>query len=244
MFTPKILVKRRFDFSEIHIHHVDHPQWFLDDDIHEAVNDARKTLYEKHKKEWKETRDGRFYRIDNLDWLLQSPMRFEFGIINYRYLTWDAVRKFFDYYKQDPNRYPCHLSTKAMIETSDWFFVLGGRKGSKDVDLIGWWASPDELEINTWSDIRKNLEKEMYEEAGICEHHISSLEGVWVVFSYTSNIIVIAHAVLHISRAELDEVFLWRSDDEMDRLIYLQREELAEYMGALSSYRPLVPSLL
>lgn len=244
MFTPKTLIKRRFDINDIIIKLNNTSNRDIDNNIHAEVQKKRDTIVEKDKKNGKNRWDGTFYRIENLSDLNDAaePIKLELNTIKYRYLA--TMNDYMEYYKASPERYPNHLSTWAMIQTSDWYYIFWSRTGSGDVDIIGWWAQADELEIQTWKDLENNLRKEMLEEAWITDKHIQSLEWIWFVFSFKSNILLIGEAILTINKEELEEVFLTRQDNEMAKLIFISKDDIVNYMSKMTSFRPLLPDLL
>lgn len=94
------------------------------------------------------------------------------------------------------------------------------------------------------ADLEENLYKEIREETGIERGHIGELRGLGAVLSSTSNVLLVAHAQLRISRAEAAEGFAGRSEPEMAELIAVPETGLRAFLGGLADYRSLIPGLL
>ena len=238
VFTPRILVKRRFSFSDIGIE-ILNQKWIPNPAYDAEVNTAWR------KKEQKVTAwDGTHYRVTNVSELEgnSGPLLLRLGTIPYRYIgTLSELKK---HYKESGSGPLNHLSTAAIIRTTDGYYLFGKRSGNGSIDLIGGGVQQDELEVVSGVDLERNMYKEMEEESGIQKQDVQEMTGVGILFSFTSNILIIAHAQLTLTKQEAEKVFVHKKDDEMEDLVFIPEAELAAFLRRMSSYRLLIPDLL
>lgn len=241
MLPPRILLKQRFDLCDVQIIHDPQPR-DIDPSLRAKMDIAREHEKEKRLQQGRKTWDGVFYRVNNCSNLLRNnTIVLSLSEISYRYIA--VFRDFVDFYQQNPWSTTDHLAVASIIETADGDYLFG-RRPNNSIDLIGGWAQPWELSLQSWYDIELTMLKELYEEAGITHHHISSLHGLGVLFSYKSTILVICHTTLHLSTQECLIIFEHRTDHEMISLEIISANELQAFLGSLSSYRPLVWDLV
>lgn len=238
MFIPKILSGRPFSLSDLRIEH--HPSTWISTPAYEALvqREWRNLLRETKTRVW----DGTYYRV-------QNPTVFEdsesapilLGTIAYRYIAT------FPCLSQEHSRFGLaplnHLSTVALLQTTDDLYVFGTRQRNGAVDLIGGGAQCDEIEIHHGADLEKNLYKEFHEEAGLTEPDVGDLAGIGVVYSSTSNVIIVGHAKLNLNSADVQTRFLQRTDEEMDRLVFVSDRNLREFLSQMQDYRSLLAQL-
>jgi 8-oxo-dGTP pyrophosphatase MutT (NUDIX family) len=137
-----------------------------------------------------------------------------------------------------------HLSTAALVVTSDGFYMFGKRARNGAVDLLGGGVQPDELILNSGIELEENLYKEILEEAGICRSDVDKLTGLGAVVSETSNVILLGLLKLGIQRCEVETRFLSRTDNEMEDLVFVPEAELRIRLEGMSDYRHLIAQLL
>jgi 8-oxo-dGTP pyrophosphatase MutT (NUDIX family) len=185
--------------------------------------------------------DGKSYRVANPDaWSM--PPRLRLGTISYRYFaTYRRLQKAYRAAGLDPFH---HLSIAALIRTSDDFYLFGRRRVRGNVDLIGGGVQPDDMTVANGADLEKCLFKEMREETGIPASAITELVGLGVVLSGSSNILIIGHATLSLSRAEAEAAFADREEDEMGTLEIVTAADIKSYLRSLPDYRVVVADLL
>jgi predicted NUDIX family phosphoesterase len=137
-----------------------------------------------------------------------------------------------------------HLSTIALIRTLDGHYLFGRRSRNGEVDLIGGGVQCDELAVTCGADLERNLFKEIHEEVGIREDDIEQLAGIGILLSGTSNVLIVAHANLALTRAEAAARFAMRTDNEMSEPVFVRECELCPMLRAMSDYRRLIPELI
>ena len=184
--------------------------------------------------------DGLSYRVANPDaW---ASRRLQLGTINYRYFaTYRRLHETHRAHGLDPLH---HLSIAALVRTSDNFYLFGRRRVRRNVDLIGGGVQPDEMAVTCGADLEACLLKELREETGIPAAAVTELTGLGVVLSIISNILIIGHATLSITRAEAQAAFAHREEDEMGELEWVPAGRIQEYLRAMTDYRVLVADLL
>lgn len=237
MYAAQVLSKRPFAISDLPIEHRD------------SVWSGTPEYEERVRAEWKNVQhqttshvwDGTYYRV--LD-----PVVFEnrsgpilLGTVAYRYIaTFPSLSQEHSRLALDPLN---HLSTVGLIRTADNLYLFGVRSRNGSIDLIGGGVQSDEIEILRGADLEKNLYKEIREETGLNYDDVESLMGIGTVISTTSNVLIISHAQLTLTSAEVTRKFEQRTEDEMERLIFVAGEDVREFLMPMSDYRNLIVQL-
>jgi 8-oxo-dGTP pyrophosphatase MutT (NUDIX family) len=187
--------------------------------------------------------DGTAYRVANAQVFSQAaPITLQLGTIAYRYAA--TYRRLEEEHRSLGLEPLNHISIAALLRTSDDIYLFGRRRVRGNVDLIGGGVQPGELAITCGTDIASTLLKEIREETGIAPAQIGAVRGLGVVSSSTTNILIIAHADLLLTRDEALASFESREEDEMGSLECLPAAALRDYLRAMTDYRTLVADLL
>ena len=243
MFTPRILLGKRLDLAAVTIA-CDGYEWNANAAYDACVADA----WMQRQREAAAARlsiwDGINYRVVNAEALerCEGSVHLVLGTIRYRYIaTLRLLQNEHAKHALDPLY---HLTTAALICTSDDWYVFGRRAGNGSVDLIGGGAQPDELEVAAGTDLERNLVKEIGEEIGIGSGDLRRIACIGVLLSSTSNVLVLSKADLTLTKREVERAFGDRSDDEMAEPVFVRPDELAPFLRSLTDYRALIPTLL
>lgn len=240
MLTPRVLIRSRFDFAQITVVVSGEP-WSSTPEYDALVEaEWRRVRSSSRTRLW----DGTHYRVRNAGELAgrSTPGTLELGTVRYRYIA----------------TYPLlstphaalglgalnHLSTGALIRTSDGLYLFGVRARNGATELIGGGVQRDELQVASGADIEGNLFKEIHEEAGLDREEFAEMRGIGVVQAESSNIIFVGHGQLRLSRAEAERRFAQRTEDEMAEVVFVPEGELSGSLGGLPGYRRLVAELL
>ncbi len=183
--------------------------------------------------------DGTHYRLTHIaDIARAGPLRL--GTVSFRYIaTYRFLHEQHQSFSLDPLH---HISTAALLLTADGFYLFGKRAINGSVDLIGGGLQTEDGESTP--DFERNIRKEIREETGIVPADLHAMNGLGVVMSTTSNILVIAHVATALTAAQVQTIFARRDDDEMAELVMVPRAEISAYLRSLTDYRPLVADLL
>ena len=181
--------------------------------------------------------DGRHYRLMDIGELAGSTLRL--GTIDYRYIV--TVRALYAQHSQHGLDPPHHISTAALLLTTDGHYVFGRRRINGAIDLIGGGLQPEDGVV---PDFAGNIRKEIREETGIDPATLGVMRGLGVVMSTTSNVLVIAHQETALTADGVREAFTHREDDEMAEPVFVPRAGIADYLRGLTDYRPFVAELL
>lgn len=239
MYTPQVLSRRSFSISKLRIEHRD-SIWNTTAEYDELVRlEWKNFLLGARTRVW----DGTYYRVLNPGVLAEreesAPILL--GTIAYRYIaTFPSLSQEHSRSALDPLN---HLSTVTLIRAADNMYVFGARSRNGTVDLIGGGVQSDEMEINSGTDLEKNLYKEIFEEVGLSKADIENLAGVGAVLSSTSNVLIVAHVQLKVSSSEVLKRFQQRTDDEMNRLVFVTNERVREFLVKMRDYRCLLMQL-
>lgn len=239
MYTPQVLSKRPFTISKLWIEH-DDSAWNTTVEFDELVQlKWKEVLRDARTRVW----DGTYYRVLNPHVFREEKqhMPILLGTIAYRYIaTFPSLFQVHSRFALDP---PNHLSTVALIRTTDNLNVFGVRNLNGVVDLVGGGAQRDEIEINCGADLEKNLYKEIFEEIGLNHEDIEYLAGIGTVASSTSNVLIVGHAQLKLNSAEVQRKFQQRTDDEMSGLVFVPDDRVREFLMQMRDYRSLLAQL-
>jgi 8-oxo-dGTP pyrophosphatase MutT (NUDIX family) len=243
MFEARILYKGQFQLEDIQTDILD-DEWVPTPDYDERVKEAwNLKLTEAQEKDmviW----DGTYYRVTNITELenTSDSIVLRLGTVPYRYIG--TLSKLKEHYLASGFPSLNHLSTAAIIHTNDDYYMFGKRTNDGTIDLIGGGVQKDEVEVTSGSDLTKNLYKEIEEESGIKKSDIKEMNGIGILFSITSNTLIIGHIEVNLSKQEVEEVFKHRGDNEMAEPVFVPKDKLAEFLWGMKSYRALIPSLM
>lgn len=235
MYAPYILRRPPLPFREIHIE-LCNDLWSTNAEYDELVQSVWAKM--RHERPlW----DGKYYRVlDPTE--LSGGATVRLGVIPYRYIA--TYPRLHEQHIQHALNALYHLSTGALIRTSDGFFVFGKRARNGIADILGGGVQPEELAVACGADLEENLYKEILEEAGLCRSDVAELSGLGAVVAATSNVILIALIYLRITSSEVETRFSGRTEDEMAELIFVPESELQGYLDGMTDYRKLISTLL
>lgn len=239
MFEPAILLKGPFRIADLAIEPAG-ADWQSnpDYDIAVAVEWETRTRHaaELGDRLW----DGLSYRVANADaW---DTRRLHLGTVNYRYFaTYRRLHETHRAHGLDPLH---HLSIAALVRTADDFYLFGRRRVRRNIDLIGGGVQPDEMTVASGADLEKCLLKELREETGIPATAVTELTGLGAVLSTISNVLIIGHVTLSLTRAQAAAAFADREEDEMGELEWVPAAGIRDYLRAMTDYRVLVADLI
>lgn len=182
--------------------------------------------------------DGTHYRFLDIAEAAEG-MRIRLGTVPFRYLATRRVLHSEPCARDLPPTH--HISTAAMLRTADGHYVFGKRAINGAIDLIGGGLQPEEGVAPCFE---ANLYKEIAEELGIGRGALGGAEGLGIVLSTTSNVLVIARIGTALPRAGVLEAFCAREDDEMAEPVFVAEAEVRDYLRGLTDYRVLVAELL
>ncbi len=243
MFKPRIAYQGKFRIAEIGIEPVDHV-WRVDADYEQLVAAKWRELTALAAAENHRLWDGVHYRVANMD-TLGSPnggLTLRLGTISFRYVA--TYRGLQEKHKAAGLAPLHHLSIAGAIRTADGQYLFGKRTRNGAIDFIGGGVQPSELAVSTGADIERTLFKEIAEEVGIRDTDLGQPQGIGIVVSGTSNVLVIAHVETALSAKGVRETFARRAEDEMAEPVFVPAAELPAYLRGMTDYRVLVADLL
>lgn len=238
---PKIIFPHAFTESTFVINKVE-SRIQLDDSQLRNISSNWQSFEEEAKLKGGQVWDGTYYRLENVD---DISNELQFSTI--KYSTIRGLTHNQDLSSISVQSRPNHISTATLIQTNEGLFVFGVRNknsmSSRSIDLIGGGLQPEELEVSNCKDIFANQKKEIVEELGISDIHISSMKGLGITLSSKYNVIFIFLTKLSLSKEELLLIFEKKTDDEMQGLEFIEETNLEQYLSEKGSYRPLTAQL-
>ena len=241
MYEPRILQKGPFRIGEIAVEVCAEP-WRATAQYDALVEPAWRARVAEVAAHGRHMWDGVFYRLTDLSAFENGGKGvYRLGTVAYRYVaTYRALHAEHAAIGLAPFN---HLTTAALIRTCDGHYLFG-RRGNGAIDLIGGGVQPEELAVSSGADLERNLRKEIREEVGIPSDALAGLEGLGVVMSGTSNILIIADVATSLTKHAAEEAFARREEDEMAQPVFVPERELAAFLHGLTDYRRLIPQLL
>lgn len=241
MYEPRVLRKGPFRIAEIGIELCGEP-WRAHAQYDALVGPAWQARVAAEAVHGRHMWDGVFYRLTDLSAFENGGSGvYRLGTVAYRYVaTYRALHAEHAALGLEPFN---HLTTAALIRTCDGHYLFG-RRGNGTIDLIGGGVQPEELAVSSGADLERNLRKEIFEEVGIPTDATAGLEGLGVLMSGTSNILVIAKVATSLTRRAAEEAFARREEDEMAQPVFVPERELSAFLHGLTDYRRLIPQLL
>ncbi len=243
MYQPKTLFSKKFSASDIKIECLPNAVWtthpVYDGKVREAWKEKERLAHNAGVEIW----DGIQYRVMNVSEIEDDRiLHLKLGIISYRYVaTFVDLLPLHQQYGVTPLY---HLSTTAIIRTSDGVYIFGKRRKNGTIDLIGGGAQPDEFAISSGIDLEKNVIKEITEETGIEQSSVTSLQGLGIVQSTSSNILLVFFVELTLSQQQTVDAFTHRAEDEMSELVFVPGNNIRSFLKSMNGYRPLIADLL
>lgn len=235
MYTPYILRRHPLRLREIHLE-LCNELWVSNAEYEELVQ----SVWAKMRRE-RSLWDGNYYRVlDPTE--LSGGATVRLGMIPYRYIA--TYPRLHEQHLQHALSALNHLSTGALIRTSDGFYVFGKRARNGIADILGGGVQPEELAVTCGADLEENLYKEILEEAGLHRSDVKELRGIGAVVAATSNVILMALVYLKITSNEVETRFSGRTEEEMAELVFVPESEIQKYLDGMTDYRKLISTLL
>lgn len=240
MYIPYILCWPPFSLRDIRIETCDN-LWTADAEYDGLVEAAWAKMRLEQMRLAQPLWDGSYYRIVDPTELSRGA-RVRLGMIPYRYIaTYPTLH---ERHMRRGLQALNHLSTVALVRTSDGFYVFGKRARNGKPGLFGGGVQPEELQVACGADLEENIYKELLEEAGLRRCDVKDLTGIGAVVSGTSNVILMALVHLRIKCSEVEAQFCSRTEDEMAELVFVPEMELKGYLNEMPDYRRLISKLL
>ena len=234
MYTPRILRKGPLSAFELTV--IERP-WRSTPEYDERVQAVWNQRVADSAAQGHHLWDGTHYRLAELD-DLSGGGALRLGSVPFRYVaTFRALHELHGAHGLEPFH---HISTAALLRTQDGHYVFGKRAINGVIDLIGGGFQQDDGAL----DFAGNTTKEIREETGIGAVDLGARRDLGVVMSTTSNVIVIEHIALALSRDGVLAAFERREEDEMAEPVFVPAAEIADYLRAMKDYRPLLAELL
>ncbi|MBS0470542.1 MAG: hypothetical protein JSR60_05680 [Proteobacteria bacterium] len=182
--------------------------------------------------------DGTHYRFTDIA-QASDGLRIDLGTVPFRYLaTYRLLHKENAARGLTPTH---HISTASMLRTADGHYVFGKRAINGAIDLIGGGFQPED---GVPVCFENNLYKEIAEELGVARADLGEPQGIGIVRSTTSNVLVIAKIETTLTREGILAAFAHRDDDEMAEPVFVPESNIRDYLRSLTDYRVLMAELL
>jgi hypothetical protein len=234
VYTPAILHKGPFSAFDLA---VTGNRWQANEAYEERVRGIWSQRVEAAAVRGHHLWDGTHYRFNRIDDLADGRA-LRLGTVAFRYIaTYRALHDLHGAHGLSPIH---HISTAALLLTADGHYVFGKRAINGAVDLIGGGFQPDDEAPG----FARNTTKEIREETGIGADALGARTELGVVMSTTSNVLVIEHIALKLTRDGVMAAFETREEDEMAEPVFVPRAGIADYLKSMTDYRPLVADLL
>lgn len=192
--------------------------------------------------------DGLYYRLENIDELINGAMQLQLSTVPYSTVR-SLIKLKQSHNTLDSSYFSYHINTGALISTSDDLFVFGQKtrlSGTQFIDLIGGGLQKDELTVKQVADIKNNILKEAFEEANISSSMIDWVNLNSFVLTNTMSVIILFNIKLNVDKSQLLKAFESRVENELSGLEFFDKLDVGEFSrreNALS-YLSLIPQLV
>ena len=134
----------------------------------------------------------------------------------------------------------------GFVETSDNYFIFIDRStksiSRSRIDFIG--GIMDKVNAGNGLDLLSHSYQEIEEEINITQSQIESNTILGLVLCNSGNVIIVTSTKLKIKYEEVMEYFSHKHDEEVQDLVKVEKENLANFVSNLGSYRPAALQLL
>jgi len=239
MIKPKILLSGAIKFEDIKIKHVS-PRKNIPHDIQVECRNLWNEIYEKAKSEKRLIYDGQSYSLENF-YSQENSVVLEISRMRY------SMKKPLNILARDDDNFPPQACAKTLaiagpIRTSDGYYAFGHKSGKTmnlvDIDLIG--GIIEISDLHSGDDLLKSFLIEIKEETNLAADTISFIELYGIILSGFGNIILFTHTKLNISKNEVQKYFNQKKDPELDKLIFIKKDNLAEFLKSMGDYKAII----
>ena len=183
------------------------------------------------------------YRLEHFR-LVGSNLYLQFSTIEYKEFI--ALRAVEMLPTLGENYYPKFVFVTSLIHTSDDKYVFGKAGKSYtdlDTDTIGGGVIKSEGTVTKGSELFNVLYREFKEEINLDSSDIisSSLRGIMLSPWY--GIGCFFYTQLCIPSTRVMENFLQSNDDEIQELVFIERENIKTFLETLGGYKPLINAM-
>ena len=131
------------------------------------------------------------------------------------------------------------LAIGGFVETLDGFFVFNQRSSKSveeyRVDFIG--GVMDNVLAKDGFDLLNHNYLEIEEEINVKLESIENISILGLILTNYGNVIIVTHAKLNLSFDEVNSLFEQNNDGEVQNLVKVSKEGLAEFMAKLGGYK-------
>lgn len=245
MALPRVILKQKGNIDGFKIIHSPTSNRKIDPALEEKVGSIWEQLKKEYAAKGVRVWDGTYYRLENVNEVANGEKTLKLSTI--KFSTLRAYKILCRENEIREEQYTNFISSGAMIETTDHYFVFGKRgKNIHDdnIDILGGGLLESENIANSGYDIEKNVRKEMHEEGHIEDEDMDECELLGILHSLSMNVLFIFKAKLNLSKQQLQDKFKTREDDEMSELVFVEAGKIEEYLKSLPSYRPMMWNLM
>lgn len=191
--------------------------------------------------------DGIFYRLDNIEDLLQGRPFLKLGRIQYSTVL--GLAKIHRERTLPIEQYPFHICTGALVLTSDDQYLFGVKtelpSESDLLDIVGGGLQSSEIEVTNSNDLFRNVLKELKEECNIDEHWVKQMKSLGILFcESTLGLIFTFHITLKLTSKEAMEFFNRREDFEFSHLKFVEARQVSKFLASQKRFIRQIADLL
>ena len=244
MEDSQILLKGNFSAEDIIIHNVEQSNRKIDPEVEASLAQVWENNFKIAKEQGKLIFDGESFRLEEFK-VINGKL--ELTVSKFKYSVRSSLVSLAPKLIGKGMEYTANgLAIAGFIRTSDGKYIFGGKSGKTTstlkVDFIGGIVEPKELKNG--KDLIECNKAELKEEINIDAQDIQDIEVTGIIFSPTSNIIILTNTELNLTSEEVLEKFRLENDGEISEIIFKSPEELPDYVKEIGSYKPQALELL
>lgn len=249
MIEPKILAQFNLRLSDINVS-TQKSNRKTNDEIEKRIKRKWNEILIDAKKNGKLAYENEFtYRLNNFTFD-NNKLSIELGQTPFsvRY----TLSKFEDIKSLQQEYWSKGVFIGGLVKTTDDYFVFGKKSNSnlsstnfnkiERIDPVGGALDQKIEEENNYLELI--LKNELKEELGIEDNNINEIRALGILLSRTSFVGIQCLTKLNLTRNEVYNRFKTQSDDEFKDLVFIENDEIHEFLLNLEDYRPLLSDLL
>lgn len=234
------ILKSNTPLEDLKVVKVDTSKFKLD----KALQILKKSVWEEKEKEAKENNekiwDGDVYTLEDVakleksNILTISTIKFSEIVTYLKGLERNIVNS-------DVPRYIC---TGVIVQTVDNYFVFGSKRGKEEGALVGGFTDIDDLVINTSSDFKRNMLKELKEELDLSESDLTSISYIGILETEKGSVNIFFKVTTSLTKEDVDERFKDIEDKEFTKLLFIDKMNIKQYLDSKIDANKVISDLI
>lgn len=246
MNLPKIIFKATIPVQQIKIKRINSSSREINTELETKLKMVWENTLKKAKEEGARAWDSQMYRLENSEYS-DNSLFLSISTIPYSIATSTT-----DYKKEiialGEKYYTNGLFVSSLVKTKDNKFIFGNLSGNtinqNKIDLVGGVLSQDERQLESGNDLLEVLLTELTEEINVSRNEVSLSNVIGMIMTDKFQISIVFSTELNITSEKVKSKYELHNDNEFKELIFIDQDNLPNYLLALEGYKSKIPELL